>query len=62
MEMIVYTGRPRPLFWVELQTSSAALTGTPITFVASCHEQATRTYEAAKSFVTNGRDPEAQPG
>ena len=56
MEMVMYTaGRPRPLFWVELTTARAVLSGTPIHFVAGTREQAQRTYECAKSFVN--RDP-----
>ena len=61
MQLVSYTGRPKPLFWVELQMATAVLSGRPITIVASCHEQAERTFEAAKSLV-NGRDPKAQPG
>ena len=62
MQLVSYTGRPKPLFWVELQAATACLSGRPITFVASTHEQAKQTFEAAKSLVINGRDPKAQPG
>lgn len=61
MRLVSYTGRPKPLFWVESQTLAAALTGKPITIVASCHEQAQRTYEAATSLF-NGRDPKPTTG
>ena len=61
MQIVSYTGRPKSLFWVELQTYSAALTGRPVAIVASCHEQAKRTFEAATSLL-NGSDPKATPG
>lgn len=61
MQLVSYTGRPKPLFWVESHLASAVLSGRPTTIVASCQEQAKRTYEAATSLV-NGFDPKATSG
>ena len=64
MQLVLSMSRPRPLFWVECLTAEAVLTGKPVTIVASSHERATRTYQAATSFVKglNGRDPKAPSG
>lgn len=61
MELRLFISRPKPLFWVEC---IATETGKPVTIVASSHEQATRAYQVATSFVKglNGRDPKAHSG
>jgi len=60
MEVLMYTGRPKPLFWVELAMARVALSGTPMHIVSCSREQAGRTFEAAKSLVN--RDPKADTG
>ena len=56
MQLVSYTGRPRPLFWVELQACRALIEGHKVAIVASSREQAERTFSAAKSLL-NGSDP-----
>ena len=62
MQIVMYTGRPKPLFWLESQRYQAVLSGRPFVIAASCHEQAQRTFESVTSML-NGRDPKAtNPG
>ena len=49
----MYTGRPKPLFWVEGLRMRSLITGTPTHIVASSREQA----ESAVKSLLNGRDP-----
>lgn len=63
MELRLSISRPKPLFWVECLMAEAVLTGKPVTIVASSHEQATRAYQAATSFVKGlNRDPKVPSG
>ena len=57
MQIVMYTGRPKPLFWVEGLCASPVITGQPMHIVASTREQAERTFTAVKSLL-NGRDPQ----
>lgn len=61
MQIVMYTGRPRPLFWAELVSMRSVIAGVPMHIVSGTCEQAERTFASTKALL-NGRDPKATPG
>lgn len=61
MQIVMYTGRPKPLFWAEDLCMRSLIAGVPMHIVASTRQQAERTFAGTKSLL-NGRDPKLTPG